>query len=371
LTTEKELICLPVMAVPIEGYSVVAQFSRIQRLLDDGSLKIPNATVLSDTHIWKCSFMALDDARKFLQVLEKSGLNGSRGPDSDVVIATEFDRSVEPYCEWLKMAVWEKAVIAWMEGTRPDTVIAREGWDPKVGSGLIFHDQSTMHFIEFLRLENGVEVFLNKKTGKEVYVGRTSTSVDALFKSASEIVRKHFVNPGEPSVSGAAAQEVLQAVSMLEEVVAETPDWWNAQWFYGKSQMALGNYHEAYEAFRSAYRVEKNVESILRELAGVCLELRRFDEAVEVAQAAVTLDPGNAELLGNLAVAFLLAGQLVPARKAINAATKFNPNDRINQVISRVLGEIETGRREQPQSLRDLTKPLQPKRWAWFKRFWK
>jgi Flp pilus assembly protein TadD len=158
---------------------------------------------------------------------------------------------------------------------------------------------------------------------------------------------------------------------MLKKVIADAPDWWNAQWFFGKSQMALGNYDEAYEAFRRAYRIEKNVEPILRELAGACLELRRFDEAVEVAQATVVLDPGNAELLGNLAVAFLLAGQLVPARKAIDAATKIDPNDRINLTISRVLREIEIGRREQPQSLRDLTSPAPPKRWSMFKRFWK
>jgi tetratricopeptide (TPR) repeat protein len=359
------------MAVPIEGYSVVAQLARIQRLLDDGSVKIPNSTALSDTHIWKCSFMAQDDARKFLQTLEKLGLNGSRGPDSDVVLVNEFDRSVEPYCEWLKTAVWEKAVIAWKEGTRPETVTAREGWDPKVGSGLVFHDRSSMHFLEFLRLENNVEVFRNRKTGQEVYIGRTSTPVDALFRTAAEVIRKHFVNPGAPSLSGTVATEVSQAASMLKKVIADAPDWWNAQWFFGKSQMALGNYDEAYEAFRRAYRIEKNVEPILRELAGACLELRRFDEAVEVAQATVVLDPGNAELLGNLAVAFLLAGQLVPARKAIDAATKIDPNDRINLTISRVLREIETGRREQPQSLRDLTNPAPPKRWSMFKRFWK
>lgn len=359
------------MAVPIEGYSVVAQFARIQPLLESGSVKIPNSTALSDTHIWKCSFMALDDARKFLQGLEKLGLNGSRGPDSDVVLAIEFDRTVEPYCEWLKMAVWEKAVIGWKEGTRPETVTAREGWDPKVGSGLVFHDPASMHFLEFLRLENNVEVFRNKKTGQEVYIGRTSTPVDALFQTASEIVRKHFVNPGEPSLSGSAAEEVSQASSMLEKVVTEAPNWWNAQWFYGKGHMALGHYEKAYEAFRSAYRIEKNVEAVLRELAGACLELRRFDEAVEVAQAAVTLDPGNAELLGNLAVAFVLAKQLVPARKAIDAATKIDPNDRINQTIARVLQEIETGRREQPESLRDFARPVQPKRVSLFKRFWK
>ncbi len=359
------------MAVAIEGFSVVAQLDRIQRLLDDGSVRPPNSTALSDPHLWKCGFMAKADAEKFLQTLEKLGLNVSQGPDSDVVLASEFDRSVEPYCEWLRLGAWEKAVIAWKEGTKPETVTAREGWDPKVGSGLVFHDPSSMQFLEFLRLENNVEVFLNKKTRQEVYIGRTSTPVDALFLSASEIVRKHYVHPGAPALSGASADEVSRAAGLLEKVIAESPNWWNAQWFYGKSQIALGNYPKAYEAFRRAYQVEKNVEAILRELSGVCLELQRFDEAVEIAQSAVTLDPGNAELLGNLAVAFLLAGHLVPARKAIDAATKIDPNDRINQTISRVLGEIETGRREQPKSIRELSKPAQPKKWNLFKHFWK
>src|SRR5688500_11324603 len=128
------------MAVPIEGFSVVARIERIQRLLDDGAVQPPNATALSDAHVWKCSFMAKSDAEKFLQTLAKLGLNVSQGPDSDVVLATEFDRSVEPYCEWLRLAVWEKAVIGWKEGTRPETITARPGWDPKVGSGLTFHD---------------------------------------------------------------------------------------------------------------------------------------------------------------------------------------------------------------------------------------
>lgn len=355
------------MAVPIEGFSVVAQFERIQPLLDAGTLKIPNATALSDKHIWKCSFMAKADAEHFLRTLKEKGLNVSQGPDSDVVLATEFDRSIEPYCEWLKTGVWEKALIAWKAGTRPETVTAREGWDPKVGSGLQLHDPSSMQFLEFLRLENNVEVFLNKKTGTEVYIGRTSTPVDALFKTASEIVRKHYVTAGESSLSGAAADEVSKAADMLAKVVAEVPNWWNAQWFYGKSQVALGNYESAYKAFQEAYRTEKNVEAVLRELAGVCLELRRFDEAVSVAEAALALDPGNAELLGNLAVAFILTGRMNPARAAIDAALKIAPNDRINQTISRVLQEIIDGKREQPSSLRDLSKPLKPKKWSIFK----
>ena len=125
--------------------------------------------------------------------------------------------------------------------------------------------------------------------------------------------------------------------------------------------MALGNHQAAYEAFKHAYQHEKSVEAILRELAGTCLELRRFEEAVEVAEAAVALDPSNSELLGNLALAFILAGRTLHARKAINAATKIDPEDRINQTLSRLLTEIEEGRREQPKSLHELSRPPQPK----------
>ena len=350
------------MALPIEGFSVVAQLDRIQHLLEKDAIEIPNATALSDKYIWRCSFMAHADAQKFAGSLNELGLNTSQGPDSDVVIATEFDRSVEPYCEWLRIGVWDKAVIAWKEGTNPETVTAREGWDPKIGSGFEFHDPSSMQFLEFVRLEDNVEVFLNKKTGQEVYIGRTSTPVDALFTTASEVIRQHYVTAGQPSLSGAAANEVAEAARKLEQVLSEVPDWWNAQWFYGKSQLALGNYEAAYKALKHAYEHEKNVEVILRELAGVCLELKKFEEAVSVAEAAVVLDPANAELLGNLAVAFILTGQNGHARKAIDAATKINPEDQINQTISRVLSEIEDGRRDRPESLHDLSKPVKPKK---------
>jgi hypothetical protein len=359
------------MALPIEGFSVVAQWPRIKFLLDDESLEVPNSTALHDEHIWRCSFMAEADAQKFLRKLEKHGLNVSHGPDSDAVLINEFDRSIDPYCEWLRSGTWDKAIIAWKEGTRPETVTARDGWDPKIGSGLVFLDPSSMHYLEFLRLDDNVEVFLNKKTGKEVYIGRTSTPVDSMFISASKVIQKYFVSAGQPSLTDGQAEQVSEAAEMLKKVLAEVPDWWNAQWFYGKSQLALGNYEGAYRAFNHAYQLEKSVELIPRELACVCLELRRFDESVAVAEAAVALDPSDVELLGNLSLSYLLAGRLEHARKAVDTALKIDPEDSINQIISRILSEIAEGRREQPKSLADCSKPAKPKKKRFLKLPWK
>ena len=144
---------------------------------------------------------------------------------------------------------------------------------------------------------------------------------------------------------------------------------WNAHWFHGKGQLALGNHELAHQAFRRAYEREKGVEMIPRELAGVCLELRRFDEAVMIAEQAVVLDPDNAELLGNLALAYLMAGRYQEARKAMDAALKIDPSDSINQTIARILLEIAEGRRAAPRSLAELSKPAKPKKRR-FPRFW-
>jgi tetratricopeptide (TPR) repeat protein len=358
------------MAVTIEGYSVVVPQDRIRPLLEQKAVEIPNRTALGDPDVWRCCFMDESDAMNFIRSLEKLGLNASQGPDPDVVLVSEFDCSIHPYCEWLLTARWEKAVIAWKAGTRPESVFAKEGWDPKTGSGLSFADSSSQQHLEFLRLEGNIEVYLNKKTGKEMYVGRTSAPAEALFKTASQVVLKYLVTAGERPLTGKAANEVATAVEMLEKVTAAAPDFWNAHWFLGKGQLALGNLERAYRSFRRAFDLERNVETVPRELAGVCLELRRFNEAISVAEQAVAIAPKNAGLIGNLALAYLLAGRIQEAQKSISAAIKIDQEDTINKHLRQVITEVAEGRRPQPESLASLTAiPARPKKKFW--EFWK
>ena len=98
--------------------------------------------------------------------------------------------------------------------------------------------------------------------------------------------------------------------------------------------MALGNLELAYRSFRRAYELKKDVEAVPRELAGVCLELGKFNEAVSVAEKAVALDPGNTGLLGNLALTYLLAGRVAKAQKSIAGALKITQSDKINNYLA-------------------------------------
>ena len=357
------------MALPIEGFTVVAKSDRIQEFLDSDSVAVPNGTELNDKHIWRCCFMAEADAQNFANDLERLGLNISQGPDSDVVIVSEFSQEIVPYCEWLQLAQWEKAVIAWLAGTEPEKVIAREGWDPKRGSGLVFQNPSEMDDLEFLRVDNNVEVYLNKKTGKEVFLGRSGSSPDMIFKTATQTIRDHWVETGEDAVTGKAREEVFEAVKLLEQAITKVPDWWNAHWFMGKGCVALGDYESAERAFSKAYEIEKSNESVPRELTGVLLELGKFDQAVKTAEGAATLVPDNAETLCNLALTYLLAGKNEAASKTIAASLAIDSSDEINRRVEGIIADVIAGRRSRPSSLRELMSGS-VKRKAWWQ-FWK
>jgi tetratricopeptide (TPR) repeat protein len=191
----------------------------------------------------------------------------------------------------------------------------------------------------------------------EIYIGRTATPVAGLFNQACKIINENFVTAGGLQVTGEAREEVLSAKEMLDEVLASEPNWWNGLWFQGKAQIALGNYEEAYARFSKAYEIERKVEAIPRELSGVCLELGRFEEAVEVSEGSAALSPADPEILGNLSLAYLLAGRTDAATRTIGAALKLDQDDKINQSLEGIIGEVSRGARPAPQTLKELRTP--------------
>ncbi|MEO1528423.1 MAG: hypothetical protein AAFX06_23620 [Planctomycetota bacterium] len=344
------------MTITIEGCSVVAKKECVMELVEAGKIQ-PSGRHIADDHLWRCSFMTEADARRFLKQLDDAGLNTSQGPDSDVVIVDEFKQEVEPYCEWIQLAPWEKAVLAWKVGTDPKKLIAHEGFDPKVGSGLIFRDRDSED-LEFLRLDGNIEVYFDKKLGKEVYIGHSSPPVEATFKHSCDVIRQHFRTAGENPLVGEDAEHVDQATKALGLLLEEHPNWWQALFFQGKGLIALGKHREAFLALSRAFDIEKDVEPIPRELGGVCLELGKFGKAVECGERAVSLQPDDAGSLGNLGLSYLLAERIDAARRALEAALRINPQDAINRSLLQIVEEVESGLRPQPNSLRDLQRSV-------------
>jgi tetratricopeptide (TPR) repeat protein len=356
------------MAITIDAYTVVAKLKSVQRLLSEGTLPLPNSTVLADDDLWRCSFMIHGDAINFMKSLQELGLNTSRGPDSDVVLVHEFDQSIYPYCEWLLTNTWENAVIAWLAGTEPRTIVAREGWDPKTGSGVSIVNPGDVDGYELLRVEGNIEVYLDKQSGKEVYIGRASAPIESMFKVAAGIILANWRSAGERPVEGENARQVTSAVEMLRKVIEEAPDKWQAHWFLGKGYIALGDLSSAYDSFQRAFELERNEQVISQEFAGVCLEIGKFDQALELAKSAVTIKPNSHDLTGNLALAYLLTGELSAAQKSISAALKIEPKDQVNCLLHQVIDDVVSGRRPIPKTMAEVQVKAKPKK-SW--QFWK
>lgn len=352
------------MAIAIEGFSVVALKDRIEENFDGGldafAKFIPNNTALSDNHLWRCSFMVLPDAVHFLGQLQQVGFNTDQGPDPDLVLVNEFDLTVEPYCEWLQVAQWDRGVIAWREGTTPEQVVAREGWSPEQGSGMSYVKDGDLDDMEFLRTEDGIHVYFDKQQGREVYVGRTQPDPDVIFKTAAGVIREHgqFNEKAAPNRPGSDVV-LRQAIQDLEGLTRQHPNSWQIYFFIGKGWQALGEFDQAYQAFRRAFEAEQNTEAVLRELAGVCLELGKGDEAVMIAQKAAVLEPDNPATLANLACAYTIAGRIPEAVTTVNAALKLRPDDVVGLRLKEMIAEITTGVRPQPTRIGDLNQPIQ------------
>lgn len=348
------------MAIAIEAFTVVVKNEAIEHRYPGGAetfrSNIPNQTFCADESLSRCSFMAEADAEAFFTELGSLGLRVDDG--ADAVICDAFHQEMRSECDWLQMGAYQKSVIAWLVGENIKTIVGPPGWDPENPKPLKFSTTAeAAQRLKYLRSEGNVHAYWDKVDNVEVYIGRTQAPLDLLFQQAGEIVVANLRNPGAPPASEEAKRADLhRAVEMLEIVAEGAPDAWRARWLLGKAWHALGRLELAYEPLRKAFELAPDEVVTSKELAGICLELGRGDEAVRVAEHGVGLNPRDPELVGNLAVAYLLAGKLKEAEATIRAALEMNAGDQINQNVLRIIREVASGERAQPKSLADLAK---------------
>jgi hypothetical protein len=361
------------LAIAIEGLTIVVRLDRAAELLPggiDALAREGNGSAGKDSYLWRCCFMADVDGETLFERLRTWGLNATPSPDPDMVLVNEFDLEVHPYCEWLVVCRVEKAVIAWLAGTTPETVIATSGWSLEKGSGLQRAKENDAH-LKFLRVdENGLEVYFDEGAQKEVYIARNTPSADALdwrFINAAKRIPK--IEPGQPFVTGRRAGEIRSAIGELEIVATHAPESWQTHFMIGKGRQAVGELPKAFDSFRRANELTTDNESVPREFAGLCLDMGLADEAVRAGKRAACLKPDNHETLGNLACAYLIGGRFAEATRSIEAALRLQPADLMNQKLREIIEDVVCGRRPPPKCLKDLMRVPTKSIWGRFK-FW-
>jgi tetratricopeptide (TPR) repeat protein len=352
------------MAVPIEGYSVVVCNETLEAKYPGGVAAYrdacPNNTYCSDGALTRVGFMAWHDADAFVAQLAAAGLTPFRdGAALDAALVTGHAGPLKP-CEWLTFAPYEGSLVAWLAGTEPGDIHGPHGWTPDRAMRHVTAEEAKER-LEFLRTENGIDVYRDKATGEEVYVGRTAREPDdnrhdALYKRASKLCWDLILlDDREPApLDDDARQRLAEATRLFEEVVSMNPGNWAAMWMLGKVCQRLEDPARGLEWFARAHRVNPDQVDVAREASIAAMDAGRPGEAIPFCERALQVEPDNAGLRANLALALLFCERVEEARKEVQDALARDPSDAITQTLARIVGEVAAGTRPCPHHVRDL-----------------
>jgi hypothetical protein len=343
------------MAVLVEAISVVVRRDAVEARFAGGMpaflQKIPNRTACNDSHLVRVGFMDTRDADAYVGSLESAGLTFRRDDvtvDLAVVIQVKGPTVASPWLEFKNIDTdGKKLSICWLAGQLPEGIAVPQGWTYErsfSASGPGFMSMSLIgDRLKFLRRQNGVEVYLDLQTNKEVYSGRSQisgdtlgalqTQIDAIVHEALAIEAKGAVPTPKQLTSPDPQYERLNGKLLPEvERIANGPgrEMMLAHFAQGRILRLLGRLPDAERAFRRANKLRPGTVGVLRDLVRCIAEQRRPREALPFAKEAASIDPTDVSVLGNLAACLLQCGEDEESLNVIERALVINPNDDIN-----------------------------------------
>ena len=175
------------MAVLIEAISVVIKRSVIDQKFPGGWEAFvedcPNRTLCADSTLARVGFMTPVDVESYVKQLEKIGFIYIQAGEAIDLVVADQQRGLLANSKWVKFSYGNfdgdpsKRVAGCqiIDGVEK-TLIAPDGWKYEGSLSQTFSFTPTEHVdksLKFLRHEDGLDVYLSKLTGKEVYIGRT------------------------------------------------------------------------------------------------------------------------------------------------------------------------------------------------------
>ena len=175
------------MPVLVEGISVIVRRDAIDRSYRGGwagfELDAPNQTLCMDAQIARVGFMSPIDVEGFMDLLVERGLTAMNeaGAFVDLVVIDQMTGPTRP-CDWiefLRVPLENGRVgVARFRGNTETNLVTPKGWtfERSLSRSAIFQPGTQPDAnLEFLRAEDGVTVYRDRRSGREVFIGRTTS----------------------------------------------------------------------------------------------------------------------------------------------------------------------------------------------------
>lgn len=175
------------MAVLVEGISVIIRCDRLLAAFggDWEAVKsiVPNKTLCADNELVRVGFMVPADVKDFIARLAGHGLAYlADGAAQDLVVVDQM-RGPLARCGWIEFGQVnlggdpkERVAASRLVGSTQMVVITPEGWtfEKSLSSSFGFVPNEYIDkSLTFVGNRDRLDVYLNRLTGKEVFIGRT------------------------------------------------------------------------------------------------------------------------------------------------------------------------------------------------------
>jgi Tfp pilus assembly protein PilF len=176
------------------------------------------------------------------------------------------------------------------------------------------------------------------------------------YQEGCDLIKPYLILHGveQKRVDTAAKAKIARGIALLGVVTTYSPSNWSAHWICGKGFQALGDSAAACDAFKLAFDIQTKNPDVAREYMFECLNLGRGSEGLRAAKVAVALNPSDAGLHANLALAYLVSGDASSALNAVDEALRLDPSDSISKNVRKVTQQIIDGKRPMPKKLGEL-----------------
>lgn len=337
------------MALVLSAYDVVVRVDALPEGVSAFARTVPNATFCTDGLIARASFMAAGDRDHFVSRLV--------GIQSDAI--ARVDRRLQTVdAAWLERGRHSGVEAVWLRGAPRDPLVVPLNWTP---GELIFGTWDEMkEHLEFIGVEGNVEVYLDKRTGKKLYTGRSrpvlspeqQASVARLRGESAEILKPLFPKIfGKQALGFFEKRRLKTAVTILERLLEIATDDGAAHWTLGMIHRSGGEHGRALEHFRRAYEASPGHRDVGREYAGQCFILGAAADGVRLSRELHRNFPEDVGLHSNLALALLIGGDLDEALATAQAAHEREPGDPVTRNLLDYIGKVKRGLIPRPTRL--------------------
>lgn len=173
------------MAVLVEAISVIVRRSAIDEKFPGGWTAFvetaPNSTLCADSRVARVGFMHPSDVQAYVGELERAGLVYLSGGQALDIAVVDQQRGPAAPCEWLQfghiqLSRDQRVAVCRAVGDTENVMASPESWKYEGSLSQNFGSVPSgeaENGMRFLRHENGLDVYVDEATGKEMYVGRT------------------------------------------------------------------------------------------------------------------------------------------------------------------------------------------------------